>query len=32
MPNPVFGAMTPEDWKRLHLRHAELHLSFVVPH
>lgn len=30
-PSPFFGAMTLEDWTKLHLRHAELHLSFVVP-
>lgn len=27
-PNPVFGPMSHEEWKQLHLRHAELHLSF----
>jgi len=27
-PNPVFGKFTPDDWKQLHLRHTELHLSF----
>ncbi|HEY2825971.1 MAG TPA: DUF1569 domain-containing protein [Pirellulales bacterium] len=30
-PSPVFGAMTREEWDQLHLRHAELHLSFYVP-
>lgn len=29
--NPVFGKMTHEEWTRLHLRHAEMHLSFAVP-
>lgn len=29
--HPVFGVMTPEEWLQLHLRHCELHLSFVVP-
>ncbi len=29
--NPVFGKMTPAEWVQLHLRHAELHLSFAVP-
>jgi hypothetical protein len=28
---PAFGALTHEQWVQLHLRHAELHLSFVVP-
>ena len=30
-PHPFFGTLTPEQWRLLHLRHAELHLSFVVP-
>lgn len=29
--NPVFGKMAHEEWTQLHLRHAELHLSFAVP-
>lgn len=29
--SPVFGRMTPDEWKQLHFRHAELHLGFVVP-
>jgi hypothetical protein len=29
--HPVFGGLTHEEWTRLHLRHAELHLSFAVP-
>lgn len=28
--HPVFGKMTHEEWTQLHLRHAELHLSFAV--
>lgn len=28
-PSPVFGKMTHEDWVNLHLRHAELHFSFI---
>ncbi len=28
-PHPVFGPMSLAEWDRLHLRHAELHLSFV---
>jgi hypothetical protein len=31
MPSPVFGPMSRDDWNRLHCRHAELHLSFLVP-
>lgn len=30
-PNPVFGPLAHEDWKRLNLAHAELHLSFFRP-
>jgi hypothetical protein len=30
-PSPFLGPMTREDWDRLHCRHAELHLSFLVP-
>lgn len=29
--NPMFGAMSHEDVVSLHLRHAELHLSFLHP-
>ncbi len=29
--SPVFGKMASEEWMNLHVRHAELHLSFVVP-
>jgi hypothetical protein len=25
----IFGRLKPDDWKNLHLRHAELHLSFL---
>lgn len=30
-PNPIFGPMTHEEWQQMHLRHAELHLSFLHP-
>lgn len=30
-PSPFFGPMTREEWDQLHCRHAELHLSFLVP-
>ena len=30
-PNPVFGPMTKEEWNQLHLNHAALHMSFLVP-
>ncbi len=30
-PHPFFGKMTPDEWLQLHLRHAELHMSFVWP-
>lgn len=29
--HPFFGRMTDSEWDRLHLRHAEMHLSFVLP-
>jgi hypothetical protein len=31
IPNPVLGFLSHHDWIRLHLRHAELHLSFLHP-
>ena len=30
-PHPFFGKMTHAEWIGLHLRHCELHLSFLVP-
>lgn len=30
-PHPIFGRITPDEWNTLALRHAELHMSFVVP-
>lgn len=30
-PSPLFGPMTHGQWEQLHCRHAELHLSFVLP-
>lgn len=29
--HPIFGPLTPTEWEKLELRHAELHMSFVVP-
>ncbi|MGO8748668.1 MAG: DUF1569 domain-containing protein [Thermoguttaceae bacterium] len=29
--HPILGKLTHEEWTRLHLLHAELHLSFAVP-
>ena len=29
--HPVLGSLTPEEWVQLHLRHAALHMSFVIP-
>lgn len=29
-PHPAFGRMTHNEWLQLHLRHCEMHLSFVV--
>ena len=30
-PNPLFGPLTHDQWIQLNLRHAELHLGFLVP-
>ena len=29
--HPIFGAMTAEEWDKLHLRHADLHMSHIAP-
>jgi hypothetical protein len=29
--HPAFGKLSVEEWNQFHLRHAELHLSFVTP-
>lgn len=29
--HPFFGKLASQEWTSLHLRHAELHMSFVVP-
>jgi hypothetical protein len=29
--HPLFGEMSLDQWDNFHLRHAELHMSFVVP-
>lgn len=31
VPHPVFGKMNPAQWDLFHLRHGEMHLSFIVP-
>lgn len=31
LPNPVFGPMTHDEWKSVHLRHCALHLGFLHP-
>jgi Protein of unknown function (DUF1569) len=30
-PSPVIGPLTRDEWNEVHCRHAELHLSFLVP-
>jgi Protein of unknown function (DUF1569) len=30
-PHPMFGDLSREEWDRLHLTHASLHLSFLIP-
>lgn len=29
--HPAFGKLTVNEWNQFHLRHSELHMSFVVP-
>ncbi len=29
--HPVFGNMSKEEWDKIHLNHANLHMSFLVP-
>lgn len=29
--HPGFGKFTREEWEKFHLRHAEMHMSFLVP-
>lgn len=29
--HPVLGRLTKDEWTKFHLRHAEMHLSFVKP-
>jgi hypothetical protein len=29
--NPVFGDVSKEEWNQIHLKHASLHMSFLVP-
>ena len=29
--SPTFGKMSREEWHKFHCRHAEMHLSFLVP-
>jgi len=30
-PHPFLGRLAAQEWNSVHLRHAELHMSFVVP-
>ena len=30
-PSPLFGRMSPAQWRRMHLVHAAHHFSFLVP-
>jgi hypothetical protein len=30
-PQPFFGTLTPGEWDQLVLRHAEMHMSFLLP-
>jgi hypothetical protein len=30
-PHALFGTLSRQEWDQLHCRHAEMHLSFIVP-
>ena len=30
-PSPFVGTMSPDDWERMHCRHAEHHFGFIIP-
>jgi hypothetical protein len=30
-PSPIFGTLTREQWREVHLWHSEHHLSFLIP-
>ena len=29
--HPMLGDLTKEEWNKVHLKHASLHMSFLVP-
>jgi hypothetical protein len=29
--HPAFGSLTSDEWEKLHCRHSELHLGFLIP-
>jgi hypothetical protein len=31
VPHPAIGPLTDNEWNQFHCRHAEMHLSFLVP-
>ncbi len=31
VPHPGFGKLTNKEWEAFNLRHAEMHMSFIVP-
>lgn len=30
-PSPLFGKLTPEQWRKVHLWHCQHHLEFLIP-
>lgn len=30
-PSPLFGKLTPDEWRKVHLWHCQHHLEFLVP-
>ncbi|MGE4197174.1 MAG: DUF1569 domain-containing protein, partial [Phycisphaerales bacterium] len=31
VPNPIFGPLPHDDWIKMNLRHAELHMGYLHP-
>ena len=29
-PSPILGRLSVDEWNRLHVRHAEMHMSFIA--
>ncbi|MEW4452355.1 DUF1569 domain-containing protein [Bremerella sp. JC817] len=31
VPSPLFGKLTPEEWRKVHLWHCQHHLEYLIP-